>query len=200
MLRNIIERERPRPEVQIHSDPAAGGCGHGHALLVVLEQTGRVGAVQAPRLGVVSELGVAAASAPVHVLIAHADGHPSCAPPLYLPVAASGHTGSAQHLGPAGEARRVFRVGLRVQSRGHRSPAVGEAQIRVGCVRVQREVTVIWTRQGDAVRHRVEGSNTFFKIRFQIFVRTLEKICSRLGLQVVGYVCVLSCVSNRGEK
>lgn len=144
MLRNVVERQRTPPEVQIHSDPAAGGGGDAGALLVVLEGTGRVRAVQAPRLGVMSELAVAPSSAPAHAFVANADGHASGAAPLHLPVAASGHAGSAQNLGPAAEAGRVVRVRLRLRACGHLASAVGEAQIWVGRVWVQGNVVGVW--------------------------------------------------------
>lgn len=143
--RDIVKRQRSTPKVQIHTYPATAGRRDGHALLIMLKQTRRVGAVQTPGLGVVAQLAVAPSSTPGHVFVADADGNASGAAPLHLPVAAAGHPGAAQHLGPAGEASRVVRVGLRLETRGDLSATVGEAEIRVGRVCVQRYVAVIWT-------------------------------------------------------
>lgn len=111
----------------------------------MLKQTRRVGAVQTPGLGVVAQLAVTPSSTPAHIFVADADRNSSGAAPLHLPVAAAGHPSAAQHLGPAGEACRVVRVGLRLETRRDLSATVGEAEIRVGRVWVQRYVTVIWT-------------------------------------------------------
>lgn len=143
-IRNIIERQSPAPEVQKHSYPAGAGGGDARSLLVVLKGTDRVGAVQAPGFGVMSELAVAPCSTPAHVFVADPDGNPSLPGPLHLPVAAPSHPSSAQHLGPAAEALRVVRVGLGLRARGRPSATVREAQIRVGCVRVQGDIVVIW--------------------------------------------------------
>lgn len=151
-FRNIVERQRPSPEVQIHSYSVATGNSDRHTVLVVLKRAGRVGAVQAPGFGVVSQLAVAPSSVPVHAFVADADGNPSGAGPLYLPVAASGNSSSTQHLRPVGEAVRVFGVGLRLGPRGHPSATVGEGQVGVGCAGVQRYVIVVWTQRMDAVR------------------------------------------------
>lgn len=91
------------------------------------------------------QLALAPSSGPAHVLVAHADGYPSVSGPLDLPVAASSHPGLTQHLCPAGEAVWVVRVGLRVGACGHGSLPVREAQVRVGSVRVQDYIVVIWT-------------------------------------------------------
>lgn len=145
---DAVKGQGSRPVVQIHPHPAAAGAADGHALLVVLEATGCGGAVQAPRLGVVAQLAVARSSAPAHAFVADADRNAFGASPLHLPVAAAGHAGAAQHLGPAGEASWVLRVGLWLGARGHLSAAVGEAEVRVGRVRVQAHLAVIWTHSG----------------------------------------------------
>lgn len=155
---DVVKRQGSGPEVQIHTHPAPAGGADGHAVLVVLKGTGRMGAVQAPRLGVVAQLAVAPSSAPAHAFVADAHGNASGASPLHLPVAAAGHPGTAQHLGPAGEASRVVRVGLWLGARGHLLAAVGEAEVRVGCVWVQAHVVVIWT--DSAIRCRGQNSGS----------------------------------------
>lgn len=101
------------------------------------------------------QLALAPSSGPAHVLVAHADGNPSVSGPLDLPVAASGHPGLTQDLGPAGEAVWVVRVRLRVGACGHGSLPVREAQVRVGSVRVQDYIVVIWTEDERVLDHCV---------------------------------------------
>lgn len=144
-LGDAVERQGPGPEVQEHPHPAAAGGGDGHAVLVVLEGAGGVGAVQAPRLGVVAQLAVAPSPGPAHAFVADAHGNAPGASPLHLPVAAARHPGAAQHLGPAGESGLVLRVGLGLGARGHLPAAVGEAEVRVGRAVVQADVAGIWT-------------------------------------------------------
>lgn len=161
---DVVKRQSSSPEIQIHAHPAGAGGRHGYALLIVLKRTGRVGAVQTPRLGVVAQLAVAPSSTPANVFVADADGNSSGAAPLHLPVAAAGHPGAAQHLGPAGEASRVIRVGLRLGTRGHLSAAFGEAEIRVGRVWVRAYVAVIWTVWLSDIRRRQNSGGGMLEI------------------------------------
>lgn len=101
-----------------------------------------------------AQLAVTPSSTPAHVFVADADGNSSGAAPLHLPVAAASHPGATQHLGPAGEASRVVWVGLRLETCGDLSATVGEAEIRVGRVWVQRYVAVIWMDWLSDVRQR----------------------------------------------
>lgn len=120
-IRNTIERHGPGPVVQVNSYPVRARTSYSLGDLVVLKGTSRMGTVQSPGFGVVSQLAVAPSSTPIHGFVADSNGDPSTPAPFYLPVAATSHASSTQHLSPVAESIWVLWVGLGLRLRSHTS-------------------------------------------------------------------------------
>ncbi len=103
-------------------------------------------AVQTPGLIIISKQTLIIPSLPVDALIWHWYEHTSISTPLQLPVTASTHTLSTQHLPPIIKSVWMIRIRLVCFSVSNHSVALRQTEIFIHCVQIQSELTGIWWR------------------------------------------------------
>lgn len=100
-----------------------------------------VGKVQTPRFGIAAWFSVGAPTIPVKPFVRNSNSNPTTPAPLHLPIAARGDGLPGQHLSPAAKFLQVFWIVLRLVTGANLSVALGQVEVGVGSVWVQRHFT-----------------------------------------------------------